>query len=316
MSADLDSNATRSFDDALVRVRTVITALETDPDEHICTVLIDECHDDRTLIAEDAEAQQLLERLEKRMHKVGYALEAAGPTASTVATLAEAYTTTPREERITVRQPAGDRYRLPRPTETLSVPLGQVLALRRSVRRFGVLQLQQLSTVLFHSTRVRDSWRGPADYPATSRAAPSAGARHPIDLILIPGEPSTLEPRMPASAAYFDPHTCELVALPPDDAARFGGTPDRAAALIGVVPPITLVLAADLRRTFSRYHGGLSLVYRDGGALTSVLMIVAAAIGLACCPLDGTLDSPPRLSDVSDGWVDVGGLALGGPSPP
>jgi hypothetical protein len=204
----------------------------------------------------------------------------------------------------------GSRFRLPPPSESLPAPLGDVLASRHSVRRFAPLDPGDLATLLYHSARVHDLLPAEDGYPATTRAAPSAGARHPIDLIVVPAAEDVIAapPEARSVAYFFDPLTCELVGLPPGEALPFAAVPHTAEELLGCRPPVTLVLGARLRRTLSRYRGGLSLVYRDAGALMAVVAVVASALRLSCCAI-----ATPCAGSASLGrWVDVGGIVLGG----
>jgi hypothetical protein len=113
------------------------------------------------------------------------------------------------------------------------------------------------------------------------------------------------------SPYLFDPMTCELVALSGRQADVFRGSLVHASELLGSSPSVILVMMARPIRTFSRYRGGLSLIYRDAGALLATVGVVSSALGLACCPLASVVSMKGEL-DLNSSWVDVGGVALGG----
>lgn len=197
------------------------------------------------------------------------------------------------------------------------MPLGDVLSARRSTRSFSTLDTAQLSTLLYHSARVRETWVGPGSFPCSSRSTPSAGARHPVDLVIIPGEmtgPGATDLARD-SPCFYDPMTCELVKLSGPSAEAFRDGLGHASRMLGGTPSVLLAMVARLERTFSRYRGGLSLVYRDAGALLATIGLVASAIGLRGCPLARGTASTEDL-EALPGWVDVGGVALGGTGRP
>lgn len=268
----------------------------------------------RTVSVADRGALELFRELEHSIRRNGVQASPDSPTAGTLAGLAEAARVLPRVDHWPEEsRPAGDRFRLPRPAERLAMPLGDVLRNRRSTRSFSTLDTAQLSTLLYHSARVRETWVGPGGFPCSSRSTPSAGARHPVDLIIIPGEmtgPGATDLALDSPCLY-DPMTCELVRLSGPSAEAFRDGLGHASRMLGGTPSVLLAMVARLERTFSRYRGGLSLVYRDAGALLATIGLVASAIGLRGCPLARVTTSMEEF-EVLPGWVDVGGVALGG----
>lgn len=267
-----------------------------------------------TVATTDPEACLLFDALEQRLRLVGEAQDVTAPTAVTRAALAEARRVRPRVASWHSEPDAvGPRFRLPPPEETLAISVGSALTSRRSTRHFDPLDPRALSTLLYHSARIHDFLPSEDGYPATARAAPSAGARHPIDLILVADVDAYIPaPGEAQSSAYlFEPLTCQLVALPSEDAEWVAAVPSKVELLIGSRPPVTLILGARLERTFSRYRGGLSLVYRDAGAFMAVIATVASALQLNCC----VLATPTETVMPMNKWIDVGGLAIGGRPP-
>jgi SagB-type dehydrogenase family enzyme len=264
----------------------------------------------QTIRVSDPESSAMLDALVTRLQLVGVARESSEFTASSYALLTEASRIVPQPARITrSSDPDGIRTRLPAPSAELGATLDDALALRRSVRTFGKLDAQSLSSLLYHAGRIRDQ-SFPNGVSETFRASPSAGARHPIDIIVVPTcrDMISKDWEANADAYWFDPGTCELVALAPDQCLLLEGVDEQAERLLGRCPPVTLVFAARVERTLSRYPGGLTLVYRDAGALTSVLALVGAALNLSMCPLA----TPTGGIRSFEGWIEVGGIAVGG----
>lgn len=137
------------------------------------------------------------------------------------------------------------------------------------------------------------------------RSTPSAGGRHPIDLVLT-GQAS------PADLLLYDPVAHALVALAPDDAAGIAALAAVAKGCTGTEAGVVMWHVAQPARTEARYIHAESLVWRDAGALVATTAIVCEAMGLACTPLGAT--GEPWLSAVlaSDGRVvGVGGCVVG-----
>jgi SagB-type dehydrogenase family enzyme len=227
------------------------------------------------------------------------------PTAAALAGIAEARIARPLPA--TTAAPAwqddrdGTRVSLAVGRESDSRRLADVLVARRSQRAWSAPDLEAVGTVLVRSGRVIGWSSSPDGYVATHRPVPSAGARHPMDLHLLAGDVDGLA----AGAWRFDALRCDLVAT---------GLPyERVLARLGEVlgtetPPAALVAVAHLPRTLSRYPSGLSLLWRDAGALLATLQLCATDVGLASC-ISGTcgvLVDEPEL-----GTIDVGGLVLG-----
>jgi SagB-type dehydrogenase family enzyme len=198
----------------------------------------------------------------------------------------------------------GARVALGALVDDASDTLGSVLARRRSERECNPPPLRALATMLVRSLRVVE-WRSdPCGYVTSHRPVPSAGARHPIDVHLLAGEVDGLR----SGTWQFDPLTCELV--------QTTGEHEPALRVLGEIvgrdaPPAAIVGVAHLDRTLARYPEGLSLVWRDAGALLATLHLCATDLGLSSCIVGatGVLRWDPGASE-----VDVGSMIVGAPA--
>lgn len=269
-----------------------------------------------TIVSSAREAVEAFQSMIRVVLATGCPLPAAAPTATTLAAAREAARVRPG-----VGTWAGETDRpagavpLPLPAEEIGARLHEVLRVRRSVRRFSALSGRALSTLLYHAARTRWAWTADDGYPASSRAAPSAGARHPIDIVVVPGGPSDLyDCPLPGASGYlYDPARCCLTVLATADAGRYRNTMRWVASVLGSAPAVVLALAGRPERTLSRYRGGLSLLYRDAGALTATIGLVATGLGLRHCPVARAVpETDVAMADVGR-WVDAGAIAVGGP---
>jgi hypothetical protein len=145
--------------------------------------------------------------------------------------------------------------------------------------------------------------------PVSSRPAPSAGARQPLQLVLVTAQPLD-QPRrdrawvLDPDAAVLRPAT--LTASTIDSALT------RFATALGVdePPPAAVVVVGVPQRTFSRYPDGVSLLWREAGALLMVVQLAATDIGLGSC-LIGTCGALYPISETLAAPVDLGAVAIG-----
>lgn len=171
-----------------------------------------------------------------------------------------------------------------------------LVARRRTRRNFGRLENRQLGTLLDLTCRVQQIGEDALGFPITRRPVPSAGAIHPIHILLI-------SPDVDAWYRYdaFE-HALKKVAarVSPRDARS-------AMQAVLPAPNATLImLAAEVGKTSAKYADPASLIWRDAGVLLGFLSMAAEALDLSFCPL-GVTGEPwiGRLLDPS-GLAGVG----------
>lgn len=202
----------------------------------------------------------------------------------------------------------GERIYLGRLMTTQSRQLVNLLEHRHSSRTFGPTTIGQLATLLMRSGRVRDLTTAEDGYQVSRRPAPSAGGRHPFDLHLAVGHRvEGLNPNI----YVFDAVTGALVSK-----GETGVVSEELLHRIGdhlgapIAPAAAIFVVGYLDRTLSRYPAGMSLAWRDAGALLQTLHLCATDLYLHSC-ITGTCG---LLCHEDQGpIVDMGCLALGGP---
>lgn len=201
-----------------------------------------------------------------------------------------------REELTGPRTPVGTDLR------TDSQPFREVLEKRRSVRDLKTASAVDLATVMVRAGRIIDVSKGPDGYVTSHRPFPSGGARHPLELHLLASGVDGLDEGHYA----FDPLSCELVLLDADAMPRL----ERLHEILACArrPSAALFAVAHPERTLSRYPDGMSLVWRDAGALLATAHLCATDLGIESCIVGSTgiltggqVESP----------IDVGCLAVG-----
>jgi SagB-type dehydrogenase family enzyme len=152
-----------------------------------------------------------------------------------------------------------------------------VLEARRSIRVMQRAPLRELVNALAFATRPRALREGDV-LMRSRRPSPSAGALHPIELVLVDWRG---RPRVMRYDAFS--HQLELLTVAdPEALRRF----IRACGdLLPEVRGTALVLIGHASRVAAVYETAASLLWRDAGALTQTLFLTATAFRLAFCPL-------------------------------
>lgn len=203
------------------------------------------------------------------------------------------------------RWPTGDLQRLSAGTARTDYSLDAVLTSRRTQRQFGPLSDDQLGNVLWRSCGSSQSWPSPYGFDLEQRAAPSAGAIHPIHVLICrPNDPRWW---------LYQPQGHYLVEIQ-GAAVRLEGLVQQTSEVLDSDHAVHMLFVAEPGKTLTKYKDGCSLIWRDAGALLAVVALTAQAHGLHFCPLG--LTGEPWAGALSDQGQLVGvGLALIG-SPP
>lgn len=172
--------------------------------------------------------------------------------------------------------PSGRTVQLPPRSASLTVDMVTLMELRQTRRSFNrEMDLQALGEFLWLACRSRSSRPSPFGPNQESRPHPSAGALHPIHVLL--GRDGPLLTRYdPALHALVEVLGSEAGATEAIRAARSSLELDQ-----GWV----IALVAEPGKTGSKYEHPDSLVLRDAGVVLGYMSIVAEALGLAFCPL-------------------------------
>lgn len=191
---------------------------------------------------------------------------------------------------------------LPAATEALHV-LPDAFLERRSRRAFAPIELDQLSTLLWHTLHCLRTGESPLGFALQQRPIPSAGAIHPVHMLLqVPGEDGVW--------ARYNPLTHALDVIGPTaDVLR--GLCTEADQVVSAQSGSLLLFVAEPAMTAAKYENADSLVWRDAGVIQGALAIAAEALSLNYCLLGITGDPwVGRLSEQCQ-LVGVGLAALG-----
>lgn len=163
----------------------------------------------------------------------------------------------------------------PRPLPKLWFP--DLLRARRSGRLLDRPALGDILDMVAAATFVQSAANGDP-FGRTRRASASAGALHPISVVIV-------RPSSTPLPFHLDPVSGSLQALRVADRHGMRSQAERLQAMLPGGQPTHLVLLGDLKLVEAAYESPASLLWRDAGALLATLHLCAASLGLGFCPL-------------------------------
>lgn len=159
----------------------------------------------------------------------------------------------------------------------------KVIFKRRSETPQLPISIIELSELLYYSNRIQHFAEDGYGYITTKRTAPSAGGRHPIDILV--SLPSNGNQRRLLN--YYNPIDHSLNELVIDSDAQINFF-DEVNQNLAIKDAFLLWFSIQPSKTASKYENAESLYWRDAGALLYCIQLVSIFLGLKSCPL-GTL---------------------------
>jgi hypothetical protein len=182
----------------------------------------------------------------------------------------------------------------------LKLSVGSALGCRRSSRYLGSMPPSKLAALLGAVSRVHDRRETAFGFPIERRPTPSAGAIHPIHIVVSgPGTPWS----------RYDAASHSLYRL--SNGHLLEPLHPACAELIEAPEAWILLFVAEPGLTAAKYAFAQSLVWRDAGVLQGTLAIAAEALDIGYCLLGIT--GEPWASGLANQHELVGvGVALAG----
>lgn len=181
----------------------------------------------------------------------------------------------------------------------------EIFLARKSIRDLSEISLLELSELLFYGAKVRYTQEDDSKTFISKRAAPSAGGRHPIDLLVSPYFQNDSR-----KLFYYNPIDHSLNSLKIDNSI-LGLFLNEINNNIPLQQSTVIWFSIQKEKTGSKYLHPESLYWRDTGALLYCLQLLSTYLGLQSCPL-GSLAAKtfPNLFDTQS-LLSGGGLLIG-----
>ena len=177
------------------------------------------------------------------------------------------------------------------------------LEARRSQRAMTRATLREVVNAIAFAVRPREEVEGDP-FGRTRRPSPSAGAIHPVDVLLVHG---------PCRVFRYAPRTHHLEALRVSAREHLDAFVEDCCEVLPEASGTGIVLVGNMNRVAALYERPESLLWRDAGVLLQTLALVATAYRLAFCPV-GILGTPVlRALGLSESLLGVGVALIGRP---
>lgn len=179
-----------------------------------------------------------------------------------------------------------------------------VLRERRSVKQLGGCTIEKLSEILFHAVKPYTICKDDYDMTVYRSASPSAGGRHPIDILV--GLPENAGRRL----FLYEPlsHSLRRLDVPVELQREFF---DDINQTLPLGDSVLIWFSIQYMRTASKYNDYESLVWRDTGAQLCCLQQVAKYVGLDSCPIGYLAEDTFNRLFHCDSLVSGGGMIIG-----
>jgi len=172
--------------------------------------------------------------------------------------------------------PGGSPGPLPKPLTRRAKSLEEVLAARRSIRRFqdAPLTIQQISQLCWAAQGITDQGRG-------FRTCPSAGALYPLELYVVTAE----------GVSHYVPAGHALEVHLPGDIRRQLQEASWNQGCVGQAPAV-FVIAAEIQRTARKYgQRAERYVHMEVGHAGQNILLEAVALDLGAVPVGAFEDA-------------------------
>jgi len=157
-------------------------------------------------------------------------------------------------------------------------PFDEVLNSRRSSREIVRAPLRKVINAIAYAVRPQFILSNDP-LKRTRRPAPSAGALHPIDILIADW---SITPRLVRYDALF--HRLDILA-PRTESACFKEFRTMILEILPRTSGAAIILVGDIGRVAASYENAESLLWRDAGFLLQTIFLSATAFRLAFCPL-------------------------------
>lgn len=196
--------------------------------------------------------------------------------------------------------------RLARFSETRDMEFMEVLFSRTSAKDFSRATPNEVSELLYLSTKIRSIEIDDTNFFLTKRTTPSAGARHPIDLMVS----LAASPPMERILSYYNPidHSLGELVIPANSLRNFFEEVDRN---LSIQDACVIWFSIQITKTSSKYSNPESLYWKDTGALLYCLQIISTYLGLKSCPLGTLAENSFHNLFLNHNLLSGGGILIG-----
>ncbi len=202
------------------------------------------------------------------------------------------------------KYPVSTRIKLNRDFKAREGDFMDILLTRRSSQKLGYISLEDIAEVLYYSNKVQSISIDDSGFLISKRTAPSAGGRHPIDiLVALPTENTRF-------LQYYNPidHSLSELSIPREKQQSFFAEVNEN---LPIGDCCLIWFSIQPKKTQSKYENAESLYWRDVGALLYCIQIVSTYLGFKSCPLGGLAIKSFNNFFKTSNLISGGGILIG-----
>ena len=196
----------------------------------------------------------------------------------------------------------GQKAYLPKP-KTIKKDFINVISNRYSERIFTKINSNDLSSILWYSSKSLKYQKKNAEIVWEHRYVPSAGGIHSLLTFVIKDK---------KEFSLYDSYSHALCIVPNINEKYLAQLIRKIDSIIPSDKATYLIYAVNVNKIYSRYKNPESLVYRDCGCIIMSDYLIASAINISCCAIGITCE--PYFSSILNSnqkIIGVGGVVVG-----
>jgi len=204
------------------------------------------------------------------------------------------------------KYPANKKRFLHRSLHNLDKEFLEVILSRNSDPNIlSSLSENELSELLLISTKIRSIHIDNDGYVITKRTTPSAGGRHPVDILV-----SQFAPSGNRSLSYYNPidHSLSELLVP---AAKLQDFYSEVNLNLPLEEACLIWFSIQKEKTGSKYYSPQSLYWRDTGALLYCIQLASTYLGYKSCPIGTLANATFNLLFNNPKLASGGGILIG-----
>lgn len=176
--------------------------------------------------------------------------------------------------------PVSIKQKLEIPNSKFNKDFLSVVTNRRSDKDFAGLSISEIAELLYWSNKIQSFQVDEIGFILSKRTSPSAGARHPVDILVSPAATNR-------QLSYYNPidHTLRELLIAEQKLNDFL---NEISKNISIRNACIFWFSIQHEKTGSKYENPESLYWKDTGALLYCIQLIATYLGYKSCPL-GTL---------------------------
>lgn len=202
------------------------------------------------------------------------------------------------------KYPLSSKVKLKRDFKIREVKFLEVLLTRRSSRNLNYISLEDIAELLYYTNKIQSIEFDDSGFLISKRTVPSAGARHPIDILV------SFPSKNNRTLQYYNPidHSLSELSIPKELQLSFFSEVNKN---LPTGNCCLIWFSIQTNKTKSKYKNAESLYWKDAGALLYCIQITSNYLGFKSCPLGSLAVKSFNNLFPTSSLISGGGILIG-----